>query len=121
MYFKYPLLSLSNIFSTTDTSCIAFMSHVGSIADTRMCVTVQAASALTVTLSKQAYEQVLKTLDNISYGGDIDVVTDVMFTSFYNELRSNPVQQSASAPDLFDIKAKHAKLPKQKLVSSASK
>jgi len=67
-----------------------------------MCVNVQAGSTLTVTLSKPAYEQLLKTLDNISFGGDIDNVGDSGLGRIIQG--SIPPQQSASAPDLFELK-----------------
>lgn len=66
-----------------------------------MYVNVYAMSALTVTLSKQAYEQVLKTLDNISYCGDIDNLPDCLFLSTHEDPSS--VNQSSSAPDLFQF------------------
>ena len=74
-----------------------------------MCVDVQASSALTVTLSKPAYEQLLKTLDNISFGGDIDNIVDTMGRCSPGTI---PAQQSASAPDLFEIKNMQPKLPR---------
>ena len=42
------------------------------ISDTRMVIDIKPTSTLHVTLSKSVYEQVLKTTDNMAYGGDID-------------------------------------------------
>ncbi|XP_076824042.1 intermembrane lipid transfer protein VPS13D-like isoform X2 [Clavelina lepadiformis] len=55
-----------------NSRCPCFISHVGVVSDKQMCVTVFAASPLSVALSKPVYEQVLKTLRHISHNGDID-------------------------------------------------
>ena len=74
-----------------------------------MCVNIHATSALTVTLSKQAYEQLLKTLDNISYGEDIDSISDDVFALLRKDLNLSPVHQSASAPDLSSSRSRKPK------------
>ncbi|XP_077970761.1 intermembrane lipid transfer protein VPS13D-like isoform X2 [Styela clava] len=45
----------------------------GPISDKKMCVTARMTLPLALSLSKPVYEQVLKTLDHISFGGNIDV------------------------------------------------
>ena len=67
----------------------------------RMCVAVHAASPLTVTLSKCAYEQVLKTMDNISFGGDIDRIEGYeSSTSLSLNVEGRKPTHSVSAPAL---------------------
>ena len=42
------------------------------LSDSRMVIDIKPTSDLQLTLSKAVYEQVLKTTDNMAYGGDID-------------------------------------------------
>ncbi|XP_076807510.1 intermembrane lipid transfer protein VPS13D-like [Clavelina lepadiformis] len=83
------------------SSCSLFASHIGAISEMRMCVAVHAASPLTVTLSKSAYEQVLKTMDNISFGGDIDRIEGYeSSTSISLNIEGRKPTHSMSAPAL---------------------
>ena len=121
--FFFALLLCCNTkfyFSTDQTSCDRYLSFVGLIAEKKMCVDVQVGSTLTVTLSKPIYEQLLKTLDNVSFGGDIDDVSDSSLALHPKSPCSIPPQQSASAPDLVEIKNVQPKVSKTVLSKFSS-
>nr|XP_018668116.1 vacuolar protein sorting-associated protein 13D [Ciona intestinalis] len=69
--------------------CGVFTACVGEISDKQMKVAIHTSSATTVSLCKSAYEQILKTLDNIAYGEDIDDIAD-----------PHTIHLSHSAPDV---------------------
>nr|CAB3267624.1 vacuolar protein sorting-associated protein 13D [Phallusia mammillata] len=86
-----------------------------------MCVDVRTSSALTVTLSKCAYEQVLKTMDNVAYGGDIDQIDEVC--SVASDRDGTPPKMpkhSNSAPILAEVPGKKGKQAERRATLSTT-
>uniref|UniRef100_H2ZA75 UBA domain-containing protein n=1 Tax=Ciona savignyi TaxID=51511 RepID=H2ZA75_CIOSA len=80
--------------------CTEYASCMGGISDKQMCMEIHTESTTTFSLSKGTYEQILKTLDNISFGGDIDEIPTT---------HTQP-KHSVSAPDVAFV----SKLPPER-------